>query len=367
MKFQVNQLELSNALSIVSKAASTKNILYANGIYFEARNNKLRLITNDSTLSIDTHIDAEVEEDGVIVIPKTVILDLIKKLPNTKITFTKDINANLIHLSVQGKKYNLSTYDDSDFKMMNFEEEGRILLEKEKFINLINKTEFAVLKDDSRPILTGILFDIHEKELNVVAIDGYRMAHKQSSIQSNSQIKLVIPSKSLKDAKSILSQSNSESQLVISYNKTYAKIQIDDIILITTLLSGDFVNYKQFVPKNHSTQMEISTVELKEAVERIHLVAKESKNIVIKLTIKDDILEIASTSEIGSASEKINIKLIGNDLTIGLNPQYLLDVLKVIDSEFIVIHFTTEVAPCIIHEKNDDSFTCLLLPLRISK
>ncbi len=368
MKFKCQQNILSNAINMVSKAVSSKTTLpILSGLFFEATNGSLKLIGNDLSLSIETTVEATIIETGSIVIPARLFSELIRKLPNEEITF--NINENhVVEITCGDSNFKIVGLPGNEYpELPNMDQENSFLIDKELFANMIRQTSFAISQDESRPILTGALLEIENGKFNMVAIDGFRMAIKKAIIKTDLNKKAVVPGRTLNEINKLLSQNDSKGDLRISFDDKQVLFSTGDLKVYSRLLAGEFINYNQILPTEHKSVAITSTDSFLTAIDRSFLMARENKNVAIKFEVKDDFIKITSNSEMGSSVEKVHIKLEGQDLEIGFNPKYLIDALKIVDSEDIKIEFVNNVSPCIIKPMDNDNYIYLVLPCRISK
>ena len=368
MKFKCQQSLLSSAINMVSKAVSSKTTLpILSGIYFDANNGLLKVIGNDLNLSIETSIDATVLEEGSIVIPARLFSELIRKLPNEEILF--DINENHVVDIICGESsYKIVGLPGHEYpELPIIDHNNSFLIDKDLFAGMIRQTSFAISQDESRPILTGALLEIENERFNMVAIDGFRMAIKKAIVKTNLNKKAVVPGRTLNEIGKLISQSESKGDLRISFDDKQVLFTTGDLKVYSRLLAGEFINYNQILPNEYKSMAVTNTDLFLTAIDRSFLMARENKNVAIKLEVKDEYIRITSNSEMGSSVEKVNIKLEGQDLEIGFNPKYLIDALKIIDSEDIKIEFVNNVSPCIIKPMDHDNYIYLVLPCRISK
>lgn len=368
MKFRCNQNELSNAIGIVSKAVSSKTTLpILSGIYFEAIGDQIKLIGNDLNLSIETFIDAKVENEGSIVMPSRLFSELIRKLPNAEVAFEVNEN-NVVNIHCMNSTYKIIGLPGNEYpELPLIEDVNSFMMDKELFANMIRQTSFAISQDESRPILTGALLEIEENRFNLVAIDGFRMAIKNAIVKTDLKKKAVVPGRTLNEINKLISQLDQKGDLRISFDDKQVLFTVNQVKVYSRLLAGEFINYNQILPNEQKSIVTVSTDELLTCLDRSFLMARENKNIAIRLEIKDDNIQITSNSEMGSSVEDIKIKLEGQDLEIGFNPKYLIDALKIIDSETIEMSFINNVSPCIIKPTDNDNYIYLVLPCRISK
>ena len=349
MKFRCQQNALSSAISMVSKAVSSKTTLpILSGIYFESNGSELKVIGNDLNLSIETSIDAEVTEEGSVVIPARLFSELIRKLPNEEITFNVS-DTYVVDILCGDSSYKIVGLPGNEYpELPIIEDTNSFLIDKELFSNMIKQTSFAISQDESRPILTGALLEIENGKFNMVAIDGFRMAIKKAIVKTDLNKKAVVPGRTSFDEKQVL-------------------FSTKELKVYSRLLAGEFINYNQILPSEYKSMAIVETDHFLTAIDRSFLMARENKNVAIKLEVKDESIKITSNSEMGSSVENVKIKLEGHDLEIGFNPKYLIDALKIIESEDIKLEFVNNVSPCIIKPTDNDNYIYLVLPCRISK
>lgn len=368
MKFKCQQILLSSAINMVSKAVSTKTTLpILSGIYFEALQGSLKVIGNDLNLSIETSIDAITISEGSVVIPARLFSELIRKLPNEEITFT--INENhVVDIECGESNYKIVGLPGNEYpELPIIDNSNSFLIDKELFASMIRQTSFAISQDESRPILTGALLEIENGKFNMVAIDGFRMAIKKAIVKTELNRKAVVPGRTLNEIGKLIMQIENKSDLRISFDDKQVLFSVGSLKVYSRLLAGEFINYNQILPSEYKSKAITQTDHFLTAIDRSFLMARENKNVAIKLEVKDDAIKITSNSEMGSSVENVHIKLEGHDLEIGFNPKYLIDALKIIDSEDIGIEFVNNVSPCIIRPTDNDNYIYLVLPCRISK
>ncbi len=367
MKVICSQKDLANAVSIVQKAVSTKTTLpILKGILLEAKNNVLKLVGNDLDIGIENYFETQVIKEGSIVISSKIFTEIVRKLPDSDVEIEVD-DANNVSIVCANSSFKLVGQPAVEFPELPYVKEGSTyLIDKELLRNMIRQTIFATSQDETRPVLTGALIEIVDNELSMVAIDGYRLALRKAYIDTDINNRAVIPSKTLSEVNRILGN-ESKGNINISFTDKHILFSIDETRIISRLLEGEFINYKQIIPNENKSKVKVNTKELLDSIERASLLAKEGKNNLIKFSIKDECMSISSNVEIGSANEEVRIELEGNDVDIGFNSKYLIEALKVIDSEEIYAEFTTSVSPCIIKPSDNENYIYLVLPVRLSK
>ena len=364
MLLNCSGLELSDAFLRVSKALSNKPTNpILEGIKISAEDNELTLSATDTDLSIEKKIKADIKVEGETVVPGKFITEFVKKLSNSEIELEVN-DKNQLLIRYDGNEsiiqcYNVIEYPG--FKKLKTDEWFGISQKDLKA--LISKTIFSVALDDSRPILKGVLFDIDQKEISAVALDGYRLARVKKKSTANVKKQIVVPTRSLNEISKLLDDSDD----IINVNIDSNAIMIDtvDTKIISRLLEGDFVNYKQIIPMNYETFVIVNKLQLEDALERVSLLSKVGQNNFVKFDIKEGAVQLTSNSEIGNIKEKISAVLNGKDVTIAFNPRFILESLKASNDEFVKLCLNTSSNPCVIVPTEGDEFLYLILPVRM--
>lgn len=366
MHFICSQKNLMHSISIVQKSVSTKTTLpILKGIYLEAYSNNLKLVGTDLEIGIENIIEAQVHQEGTVVIDARLFSEIIRKLPDEDVELKLQENNQLL-IKCDTTEFNILCSDATDFpELPIIEEEQCHQISQELFRNMIRQTVFATSQDESRPILTGVLMEIENDRLNMVALDGYRLALRSGKINSVDSNRVVIPAKTLNEISRIMN-SDDDEPINIIFTENQGLFTIGNTKLISRLLEGEFINYNQILPKEHQSQIKVSTKRLLNSIERASLLAREGKNNLVKFTINDDKMVITSNSEIGKVYEEISIELEGADLEIAFNSKYFIDALKAVDEEEVYLEFTTNISPGIIKPVNNQNYVYLVLPVRLS-
>ncbi|MGO1369402.1 MAG: DNA polymerase III subunit beta [Senegalia sp. (in: firmicutes)] len=365
MKIKTKQNTLSKYISTVQKGISSKTTLpILSGILVEAYDDTLRLTGTDLELGVETKLDCEVIEEGKIVITSRIFGDIIRKLPNDEVTISTDENYN-IHIICSNSEFNIQGHSAEEYPELPYiDEENSFSLPKDMLKNMIRQTVFATATEETRPILTGALLEIENNNLALVALDGYRLALKKSKAEYE-DIKVVIPAKTLNEVNRILDEE--EDNVNIKFTKNHILFDLGDTVINSRLLEGQFLNYRDIIREEYTSKVSVKTNDIKQSIERASLLAREGRNNLVKFEIKDKCMTITSNSEIGDVHEELAIELEGEDITIAFNSKYILDGLKVIDSDIINMNFISNVNPCIIKPVEDENYTYLVLPVRLAE
>lgn len=363
MKIKINQRELSKSISIAQRGITNRSPLQIlDGILLEASDDKLKITGTDLDLTIETYVDCEIIEPGSIIINSRIFGDIVRKLPNDiiDIDVNEDNNVNII---CKNSEFNIQGNDSKEYPMIPIvKEDESFYLSKELLKSAIKHTVFATSQDDSRPTLRGVLLEIKDGVMSFVALDGYRLALKTMDVPLDLELKMIIPGSALNEINKIVDDSE-ENIKVISSEKNII-FDVGDTRIYSTLLDGQFFNYKDIIRENHETSVIVNKSEFQNALERASLLAKEEKANLIKLEIKDNMITILSNSEIGNVHEEIPVEIEGIDVYIAFNARYILDGIKNMESEDIELNFMGELSPCIIEPTEERDYIYLVLPVR---
>ena len=369
MKFICEREKLLKAINSVVKGASSKTTMpILEGILIQTNDNEIKLTTYDLEIGIEYVIESEVEEQGNTVVNAIMFSEIIRKLPDTQISITLNEN-NLLVIECEGSLYKLATMNPEEFpELPKINIESSIQLDQKTLKSMIRKTIFAVSIEENRPIFTGCLFAINDNKLNVVAVDGFRLAWTSNFLENkSSDFKAVIPGKTLNEVNKIILDSYDFIKIGVSKNQ--ALFEMENCKIVTRLLDGEFLNYKSVIPQNWETRIRVNRRDIQECFERVSLISASStekeKKYPVKINIEVGKITISCTNQTGDAKEELFIETEGKDLEAGFNPKYFLDALKVIDDEEIFINFGTSISPCIIKPIENEDYTYMILPIRM--
>ncbi len=364
MKFICYQQNLSKALNIVSKALLGRTTIpILKGILISAKNDILTLTASDIDITIEKIINADVIEEGDIVIPAKLLIDLVRKLPSEDITFELKENKN-VSIKCNKSKFNLLSFSAEEYPVdKKIEDHTSILLKTSDFSSMVKSTTFATSTDETKGAITGALFEIEKEKISMVATDGFRLSLSMRKNQSEIEKKIIISGKFLNEINKIISESDDE-ELTINIEKNKAVFELFNTKIFVRLLEGEFMEYKRILPENLPINVTVNKSELLESIDRASLFSREGQNNLIKFSIKENLMQISSRSEDGNIIEEVDIDKDGDDIDIGFNSKYLIEGLKIYDDEKIKIELNTSVTPCLLKGENENN-VYLILPVRI--
>ena len=383
MEIVCNQNELNNAIQLVSKAVASRpthpilaNIL----LTADQGTNKISLTGFDLNLGIQTSFDATVKNSGAITIPSKLLSEIVNKLPSeTPVNLEVDENSDNILIKSDTGTFNLKGIPSDDYPNLPFVESGTSLnIDPSSFLQALKLTLFASSNDDSKQLLTGVNFTFKQKYLESASTDGHRLAvvligneenieDKENSSLNEDNFSVTIPTRSLREIEKLLTLRSTEKSIKLFYDKGQVVFISSNQIITTRTLEGDYPNYSQLIPDNFSKLFIFNTKKLTDALERIAVLADQQSSVVkIKLDENNLALISADAQDIGSANESIPVSYSGENFDIAFNVRYLLEGLKVISSENVVLKCNLSTTPAVfVPEDNINSFTYLVMPVQV--
>ena len=356
--------------SVINGVSSKTTMPILEGILLKTNDNELILTTYDLEIGIEYTLEAKIIEQGNTVVNATMFSEIIRKLPSKEIKIS--INENrLLEIECEGSLYKLATMNPDEFpELPKINIDNSIEIEQTILKNMIRKTIFAVSTEENRPIFTGCLFEVTDNKLNVVAVDGYRLAIKSNVINEKANsFSSVIPGKTLNEVNKIISDSFDSIKIGISRNQ--ALFEMENCKLVTRLLDGEFLKYSNAIPATWETRIKVNKGNIQDCFERISLISASSiekeKKYPVKVNIELGKVTISCANQTGDAKEELYVETEGKELEIGFNPRFFLDALKAIDDEEVYLEFGTNRSPCIIKPVADGNYIYMILPIKMKE
>lgn len=364
MHIVCNKQFLTEAVSNVSRAVSSKNTLPAlEGILLKARGDRLSLTGYDMELAISTEIEAKVFSPGEIVLSARLFFDMIRKMPCEEISINSDEKL-LTVIKGSMTEYTILGIPAADFpELPAVEETTELQIPQNTLKNMIGQTLFAVAVSDNKPVHTGSLFDLKQGELNVVSVDGYRLALRHETIGTDQTLSFIVPGKSLSEVSKLLKDEDDAVEIGVA--RRHILFRIGGYEIISRLLEGEFLDYHSAIPSGAATTVKISTRELIHAIERASLLISDNIKSPLRILFESGIIKISCSTAIGRAYDEIPCNQDGDNVEIGFNNRYMLDALKACECDEIQLILNGALAPMKIVPPEGDSFTFLVLPVRL--
>src|SRR5215203_5367646 len=358
-------------LALVSRGVSPRStIQILGGILLEAGEEVVRLSAMDMELSIQTSAPAEVEEKGRVVIPARIFNDVVRSLSKEDLTLVHDSSEGLVSLSARENEYRIRAYPAEDFPQLpKFDEAGAFKVGGEALVETVEKVSRSYSKDETRPVLMGILISFEESRVRMVTTDSYRLSIKETEFTTTFEgsKEAIIPARAMQEVSRIFSASE-EEQVEAVLTENQALFRIGDVLFGTRLIEGNFPEYKRLLPTAFEREISVSREDLVETLRRVSLFTqRQTPPVPVSLSFSEGAVEVAvSNGEVGEAREKLPATS-EDDFHISFNPSYLLDGVSVVDSEKVLFKLNEPHKPGLIVPKingEEPDFLYLITPMR---
>lgn len=369
MKLSIPTADLLAQLQTVTRVASTRSAVQAlSGVMISALDGATpELLATDTEIGLRVPLSAEVESPGSAVLPARLFQDVVRTLSADRLTLELRTTEQDVELICGSATFHLRTLRSEDFPALPAPSpDTRITLPPAAFVQTVSQVARSASRDETRPVLTGILMSASEQQLRMVATDSYRLSVKETALESSLQSALEanIPARALQELVRIAQQDTSDS-LAVSVSQNQVIFELGDVVLSSRLIDGQFPNYRQLLPESVEYELRLTSAELGDVVRRISLLAQ--KNTPLRLGFTEGELTIsAQTPDVGEASETIPVPFTGEPFEIGFNPEFLRDGLDSVESEELVLKLISPLRPGLIESPESGDFVYLIMPIRLN-
>ena len=366
MKIICTKTNLAKGVSIVSKAVPSKTTMpILECILIDASTEVIKLTANDMELGIETSIDGEIIERGILALNAKIFSEIVRKLPDNEIVIETQWDSQAL-ITCEKAKFNIASQPGDDFSYLPaVEKDDFITLSEFTLKEVIRQTIFSIADSDTNRMMTGELFEIQDNILKVVSLDGHRISILKIELKdSYSPKKVIVPGKTLQEISKIIG-GEAEAQVDISFTKNHIVFEFDRTVVVSRLIEGEYFRIEQMLSSDYETKVKINKRELLDCIDRATLLIKEGDKKPIIIDIQDEAMEFKIKSQVGSMDEEIMCIKEGKDLLIGFNPKFLIDALRVIDDEEVNLYFMNAKAPCFIKDE-EQSYIYLILPVNFN-
>ena len=366
MKLVLSKANLLNGVQIVSKAVPNKTTMsILQCILIDSTKGTITLTANDMELGIETTIEGDIVEKGIIALDAKIFLDIVRKLPDNEVTIESDDSYKTI-ITCEKARFTILGRSGEDFSYLpEIERQDSLVVSQFTLKEVIRQTIFSIADNDNNKLMTGELFQINGNELRVVSLDGHRISIRKINLRDNYEAKkVVVPGKTLNEISKIL-PGDAESDINIFFTDKHVVFEFDQTVVVSRLIDGEYFRIDQMLSSDYETKVTINKKELLNCIDRATLLIKEGDKKPIIISIADGSMELKINSIIGSMNEEIDIEKTGKDLMIGFNPKFLIDALRVIDDEQIDIYLVNPKAPCFIKDAKEQ-YIYLILPVNFN-
>lgn len=368
MIISLNTNALNKAIQTVQKAISSKpSTPIFSGIHLFTNNGKLELQAMDINLAISCTIDANITEPGEIIVSAKHLSELIRKLSVDTITLATNEDGKSMKITTGNSEFQLFLMNGLDEfpKFPVFDPTTTIAIDEDTMKTLIDKTKFACSTDEARPLFTGILVILEEQQITFVATNTHRLAIKSQPYEVQTPLEMIIPAKVLEEIARTLG-GDVPGQINISLLNNRLMLSVDNIVMVSRLIEGRFPDYHKVIPPKFERTTKVNVKALASAVERIALFSTDNDYSIIKINVEANQMTLSSSSvEVGTGMEVIPCETFGDNLNIAFNAQYLLDILKRISGEEIVISMNSSLAPAQITSPEEADYIYIITPVRV--
>lgn len=366
MKIICSKANLLKGVNIVSKAVPTRTTMaILECILIDASAGEIKLTANDMEIGIETIIDGDIIERGIIALDAKIFSEIVRKLPDNDVTIETDATFKTV-ITCEKAKFNIIGKSGEDFSYIPVIPRNEpVVISQFTLKEVIRQTIFSIADNDNNKLMTGELFEINDNRLKVVSLDGHRISIRNIELkESYDHKKVVVPGKTLMEISKIIPGSV-EDDVQIFITDNHIIFEFERTTVVSRLIEGEYFRIDQMLSTDYETKIVINKRELLDCIDRATLLIKEGDKKPIIMNVTDGNMELKINSFVGSMNEDIEIDKEGRDILIGFNPKFFIDALRVIDEERITLYMVNPKAPCFIRDENE-SFIYLILPVNFN-
>jgi DNA polymerase-3 subunit beta len=364
LRIAVSKDELAQRLALVARGVSTRTaVLVLGGIRLQAESGRLHLAATDMELSLRASLDASVDGEGEVVVPGRLLLDIARSLPSDEVVVEHRAEEAVVAVTAGGASYRLHTYSAEDFPRLPEVELAQLYaIDRDALIETVARVGRSASRDESRPVLTGILVRFEPGKVVMAATDSYRLAVKETAVTGSlPELEAIIPARALQEI-SRLAAGTDEVQLGLLEN--HVVFGAEGAWLTTRRIDGQFPNYRQLLPEEFEHELTLPREELLEVVRRVSLMAQ--RNSPLRLRFADGELAISAvTQDVGEARESLPVAYTADAMEIGFNAEFLREGLESVETDSVKLKLISPLRPAVLEGEADD-FTYLIMPIRLA-
>jgi DNA polymerase-3 subunit beta len=364
MKVVCSRDELAQKLGIVVRAVSTRaSVQILSGVLLRAEGGRLHLAATDMELSLRSSLEAQVEGEGAVVVPGRLLVDLVRLLPADDVTVEHRAEEGVVHITCGPSSSSLHTYSAEDFpRLPDLDAVGTFTVDREALLDTISRVARSASRDESRPVLTGILVRFEGGKLVMAATDSYRMSVKETELEGDApELEAIIPARALGELTRIASGGDT---LELGVHENQVVFAADDVWLTTRRIDGQFPNYKQLLPETFEHEVTLPRAELLDVVRRVAVMAQRNSPVRLRFA-EGELTLLAQTQDVGEARESLPVGFSGEAMEIGFNADFLREGIESVAADEIQLRLISPLRPGLIRAEGDD-FWYLIMPIRIA-
>jgi DNA polymerase-3 subunit beta len=367
MKLTCAKEELAEKLQVAGRGVSTRaSVQILAGILLRAASGQLSLSATDMEISLRVALDAQVEDEGSVVVPGRLLVDIVRLLPSGEVTISHRAEEGVVELVCGSASYRLHTYAAEDFpRLPEIEASTAFTVDKEAFVDTIARVSRSASRDESRPVLTGVLVRFEGDKLVMAATDSYRLSVKETALPEGPgrEVEAIVPARALAELARI-AQGGEPGSLQVGVQENQVVFGVDDVWLTARRIDGQFPNYKQLLPETFEAEVTMPREEFLDVVRRTSVLAQRKSP--LRLRFDDGELTVsAQTQDVGEARESLPISYSGETIEIGFNAEFLRDGLESVSDDSVRVKLISPLRPGLIHGESDD-FLYLIMPIRLA-
>jgi DNA polymerase-3 subunit beta len=367
MKLTCAKDELAEKLQVAGRGVSTRTtVQILAGILLRAESGRLSLSATDMEISLRVALDAQVEDEGSVVVPGRLLVDIVRLLPEGEVTISHRAEEGVVELVCGSASYRLHTYAAEDFpRLPEIDSANAFTVDREAFVDTIARVSRSASRDESRPVLTGVLVRFEGDKLVMAATDSYRLSVKETGLSAGPgrEVEAIVPARALSELARI-AQGGEGGAIQVGVQENQVVFGVDDVWLTARRIDGQFPNYRQLLPETFEAEVTMPREEFLDVVRRTSVLAQRKSP--LRLRFEDGELTVsAQTQDVGEAHESLPVSYSGEAIEIGFNAEFLRDGLESVTDDSVRLKLISPLRPGLIHGESDD-FLYLIMPIRLA-
>src|SRR5213593_4098267 len=365
MKIVTQRDEFAQKLGVVARAVSTRaSVQILSGVLLRAEGGRLHLAATDMELSLRSSLEAQIDGEGSVVVPGRLLVDLVRLLPDNEVTIEYRGEESVVHVTSGPSTSTLHTYAADDFPQLpDLDAVGTFTVDRESLLDTVSRVARSASRDESRPVLTGILVRFEPGKLVMAATDSYRLSVKETALEGTiPELEAIVPARALTELARI---GQGAERIELGLHENQVVFGVDGIWLTTRRIDGQFPNYKQLIPEAFEYEVPLPRDEVLDVVRRIAVMAQ--RNSPLRLRFAEGELTVsARTQDVGEAQQSLPVSFTGEPLEIGFNAEFLRDGIDSVAGETVRFRLISPLRPCVLQAEGSDDFLYLIMPIRLA-
>ena len=371
MKLTIKKEEILKGLQRIQGVVEKKNTMpILSNMLLTADDKGVEIVATDLEIGLRGRYAAVVDKPGAVTVSAKKMYEIVRELPAEDVQIKVE-DGNWVKIVSGQSQFKLVALPKDEFPALpDVSEDGMIAIEGETLREMIKKTLYSVGENDARYVLNGLFVHMTPAKsglnIRMVGTDGHRLSMIDRVIDAkHKEESMIIPKKAMMELRRLLEEDSSTAELRLGFSKNHALFKRDGLVMVSKLIDGNYPNYLQVVPTKSTKKVAVSKDVFTHAVKRVSILSKEKTN-AVKLQLEKDRLVLSTNNpEVGEAKEELSVDYKGEEITIGFNSRYLMDVLMAMDRANIALELSDALSPCLITEEGDDHYKCVVMPMRV--